>query len=182
LLKSGTNSSTSFCHPFVEALAGIISDAPVKLVIAICFNLILYFLAGLNPTPSQFFIFFLFTILVRFTMSAMFRTIAATTKTVSQALAIAAILVLAIVIYTGYTIPLPYMHPWFRWLNYINPLAFAFEALMANEFHGREFPCARYLHPKLDHCYGRMLTFVVLCRHTQTFQMAHSYAPPLVLS
>jgi ATP-binding cassette subfamily G (WHITE) protein 2 (PDR) len=35
------------------------------------------------------------------------------------------------------------MHPWFKWLNYINPLAYAFEALMVNEFHGREFPCAR---------------------------------------
>jgi ABC-type multidrug transport system permease subunit len=121
----------------------LVSDAPVKLVIAICFNLILYFLAGLDPEPSQFFIFFLFTLLVRFTMSAMFRTVAAATKTISQALAIAGVLVLAIVIYTGYTIPRPYMHPWFKWLSYINPLAYAFEALMVNEFHGRGFPCAR---------------------------------------
>lgn len=133
----------SFCHPFAEALAGLVSDAPIKLIITICFDLILYFLAGLSPEPSQFFIFFLFTILVRFTMSAMFRTVAAATKTISQALTIAGVLILAIVIYTGYTIPLPYMHPWFKWLNYINPLAYAFEALMVNEFHGREFPCAR---------------------------------------
>ncbi|KAG0647288.1 abc multidrug transporter atrI [Hyphodiscus hymeniophilus] len=134
--------SYAFCHPFAEALAGVLSDAPVKLTIATCFNLIIYFLAGLYPKPSQFFVFFLFTVLVRFTMSAMFRTVAAVTKTISQALAIAGVLVLAIVIYTGYTIPRPYMHPWFKWLNYINPLAYAFEALMVNEFHGRSFPCA----------------------------------------
>jgi ATP-binding cassette subfamily G (WHITE) protein 2 (PDR) len=121
----------------------VVSDAPVKLIIAICFNLILYFLAGLDPKPSQFFVFFLFTLLVRFTMSAMFRTVAAATRTISQALAMAGVLILAIVIYTGYTIPRPYMHPWFKWLSYINPLAYAFEALMVNEFHGRGFPCAR---------------------------------------
>lgn len=113
------------------------------MVIAVCFNLILYFLAGLRPEPSQFFIFFLFTVLVRFTMSAMFRTVGACTKTVSQALAIAGVTVLAIVIYTGYTIPRSYMHPWFKWLSWINPLAYAFEALMVNEFHGVNFPCAR---------------------------------------
>jgi ATP-binding cassette subfamily G (WHITE) protein 2 (PDR) len=121
----------------------VISDAPVKMVIAVCFNLILYFLAGLRPEPSQFFIFFLFTVLVRFTMSAMFRTVGACTKTVSQALAIAGVTVLAIVIYTGYTIPRSYMHPWFKWLSWINPLAYAFEALMVNEFHGVNFLCAR---------------------------------------
>jgi ATP-binding cassette subfamily G (WHITE) protein 2 (PDR) len=132
-----------FCHPAAEALAGVISDAPVKMVIAIFFNVILYFLAGLRPTASQFFIFFLFTVLVRFIMSAMFRTVAAATKTVSQALAIAGVLVLIIVIYTGYTIPRPYMKPWFKWLTWINPLAYAFEALMVNEFHGQNFPCAK---------------------------------------
>jgi ABC-type multidrug transport system permease subunit len=46
-------------------------------------------------------------------------------------------------IYTGFTIPTDYMLGWSRWMNYINPLAYAFEALMANEFHNREFPCAQ---------------------------------------
>ncbi|EXJ74638.1 ATPase [Cladophialophora psammophila CBS 110553] len=134
--------SYAFCRPASEALAGVICDAPVKIVIAILFNIILYFLAGLSSTASQFFIFFLFTTLVRFTMSAMFRTLAAATRKASQALALAGILVLIIVIYTGYTIPRPYMRPWFKWLTWINPLSYAFEALMVNEFHGREFPCA----------------------------------------
>ena len=132
-----------FYHPAAEALAGVISDAPVKMVIATFFNVILYFLAGLSPTASQFFVFFLFTVLVRFTMSAMFRTVAAATKTVSQALAIAGVLVLMIVIYTGYTIPKSYMHPWFKWLMWLNPLAYAFEALMVNEFHGQNFACGK---------------------------------------
>lgn len=34
------------------------------------------------------------------------------------------------------------MHPWFVWVYWINPLAYGFEALMANEFKDRIIPCA----------------------------------------
>ena len=51
----------------------------------------------------------------------------------NQALAPASIFSLALAIYTGFTIPIKDMPPWFRWLNYLNPVAYAFEALMINE-------------------------------------------------
>jgi ABC-type multidrug transport system permease subunit len=44
-----------------------------------------------------------------------------------------AVFILALVIYTGFAIPVGDMHPWFRWLNYLDPVAYAFEALMINE-------------------------------------------------
>lgn len=76
-------------------------------------------------------------------MSMMFRTIAATTKTAAQAHAIAGVLVLAIVIYTGYVIPVKYMVVWFSWIRFINPIFYAFEALLVNELHGQDFDCSR---------------------------------------
>lgn len=114
-------------------MAGFVSDIPVKFVVAVCFNIILYFLAGLRTEPSQFFIFFLFMFLSILTMSAIFRTIAASTKTGSQAMAFAGVIVLAIVIYTGCALPRPYEHPWFKWISWINPIAYAFEAILVNE-------------------------------------------------
>jgi ATP-binding cassette, subfamily G (WHITE), member 2, PDR len=134
--------SYAFYHPFAEALAGIVSDIPVKFLIATCFNIILYFLSGLRYQPGPFFIFFLFNFVAMLTMSAIFRTIAAATKTISQALAIAGVLVLAIIIYTGFTLQVAYMHPWFRWINYLNPVAYAFEAILSNEVHGQQYECA----------------------------------------
>lgn len=101
--------SYAFCHPFAEALAGITSDIPVKFMIAVCFNIVLYFLGGLRREPLQFFLFFLFVSVAQLTMTNIFRTVAAATKTLSQALSIAGVLVLAVVIYTGFTIPRPYM-------------------------------------------------------------------------
>lgn len=43
--------------------------------------------------------------------------------------------------YTGYMIPKPQMHPWFVWLYWINPLAYAFDALLSNEFHAKTIDC-----------------------------------------
>jgi ABC-type multidrug transport system fused ATPase/permease subunit len=39
------------------------------------------------------------------------------------------------------------MHPWFSWIRFINPIFYAFEILIANEFHGREFTCSEILPP-----------------------------------
>lgn len=39
------------------------------------------------------------------------------------------------VIHTGFVLPIPSMHLWFRWFGYINPVAYAFESLMINEVH-----------------------------------------------
>lgn len=70
---------------------------------------------------------------------------AAVTKTVSQAMALSGVLVLAIVIYTGFVLPVSYMHPWFSWIRWINPLYYAFEIMVANEFHGRRFTCSEFV-------------------------------------
>ena len=67
---------------------------------------------------------------------------AAVTKTVSQAMALSGVMILALVIYTGFAITVPEMHPWFSWIRWINPLFYAFEIMVANEFHGREFTCS----------------------------------------
>ncbi|KIW21365.1 hypothetical protein PV08_01945 [Exophiala spinifera] len=134
--------SYAFYHPFTEALAGIVADLPISFCTTVVFSIILYFLAGLRTRASNFFIFLLFNFICSLTMSAIFRTTAALTKTITAALAIAGVAVLWVVIYTGFVIQRSYMHPWFKWSSWINPVAYAYEALIVNEVHGREFPCA----------------------------------------
>lgn len=76
--------SYAFYHPATEAIAGIVVDIPLKFITATAFNLILYFMAGLRREPAQFFLFFLIAYVSTFVMAAIFRTMAALTKTVSQ--------------------------------------------------------------------------------------------------
>ncbi|KAJ0161617.1 ATP-binding cassette transporter CGR1 [Colletotrichum tanaceti] len=136
------HASYAFYHPASEAIAGVVADIPIKFATACCFNLTLYFLSGLRREPAQFFLYFLITYLSTFVMSAVFRTMAAITKTISQAMSLAGVLVLALVIYTGFVITVPQMVDWFGWLRWVNPIYYAFEILIANEFHGRDFVCS----------------------------------------
>ncbi|PWY68767.1 ABC-transporter [Aspergillus eucalypticola CBS 122712] len=134
--------SYAFYHPFTEALAGVCADIPIKVGCSLIFNIVFYFMCGFRYEAGPFFVFYLFVTMALLCMSQIFRSLAAATKAIPQALAAAGVILLATVIYTGYLLPLPSMHPWFKWISYINPLRYAFEALAVNEFHGRDFPCS----------------------------------------
>ncbi|OAL34840.1 hypothetical protein AYO20_05800 [Fonsecaea nubica] len=132
-------------HPSTEAYASMLTDMPYKICNAIIFNITLYFLTNLRREPGAFFFFLLISFTLTLVMSMLFRTIASVSRTLSQALAPAAILILAIVIYTGFAIPVNYMLGWARWINYLDPVAYGFESLMINEFSGRNFDCAFFV-------------------------------------
>jgi len=57
----------------------------------------------------------------------------------------AAIMMLALIIFTGFVVPIDYMLGWCRWISYVNPVGWGFESLMVNEFHGRNFTCSGYV-------------------------------------
>ncbi len=135
----------AFYHPFSEAIASMICDLPNKIITSVFFNLGLYFMTNLRRTPEAFFTFYLFSFVCVLTMSMLFRSIGALSRTLAGAMAPASVLILALIIYTGFTVPIRDMHPWFRWINYIDPVAYAFESLMINEFDGRRFPCTNFL-------------------------------------
>lgn len=65
--------------------------------------------------------------------------VAASTKQFEPA---AGISILLFSIYMGYVILRTDMHPWFKWISYVDPLSYAFEILMANEFHNALALCS----------------------------------------
>ncbi|KAF2963335.1 hypothetical protein GQX73_g10240 [Xylaria multiplex] len=132
-------------HPAAEAVSSMLCDLPYKVANTIVFNTSLYFLTNLRREPGAFFFFLLFSFLTVLAMSMIFRTIASSSRTLSQALVPAAILILDLVVFTGFIIPADYMLSWCRWLNYVDPLAYAFESMMVNEFSGREFRCTEII-------------------------------------
>jgi len=132
-------------HPAAEAVASMICDLPNKIITSVSFNLALYFMTNLRREPGPFFLYLLFSFMCTLVMSMIFRTIGSSSRTLAQAMAPAAILILALIIYTGFVIPTRDMVVWFRWINYIDPIAYAFEVLMVNEFDGREFPCVGFI-------------------------------------
>ncbi|KAK6202414.1 ABC-2 type transporter-domain-containing protein [Scheffersomyces amazonensis] len=132
-------------HPSADALASIIMEMSSKIIIAIGFNCVYYFMVNFRREPGRFFFYLLINFASTLSMSHLFRTIGAATKTLSESMTPSTLLLLAFMIFTGFVIPTPKMLGWCRWINYIDPVAYTFEALMANEFHDREFACAQFV-------------------------------------
>ncbi|KAI0752733.1 pleiotropic drug resistance ABC transporter [Daedaleopsis nitida] len=135
-------SRAAMYHPFVEGLALTLVDVPITFVTQIVFGVLIYFLVGLQQSAGQFFIFFLIAFINTITMKAWFRALAAAFKSPAPATAVAGLSTLILVLYTGYTLPIPYMIGALKWITYINPLRYGFEALIVNEFHTIHAQCA----------------------------------------
>lgn len=101
-------------------------------------------MTNLRREPGPFFFFLFTSFLTTLAMSGVFRTIGSSTRTLSQAMVPAAIIILALVMFTGFVIPIDYMLGWSRWMNYIDPMGYIFESLMINEV----------CHPKSRYCFA----------------------------
>lgn len=114
---------------------------PLVLVQVLIFDLVVYFMANLGRTASQFFISVLFLWILTMNMYSFFRAIGALVKSLDVATRITGVAIQILIVYTGYLIPPQKMHPWFKWLIWINPVQYGFEALMANEFSNLNIEC-----------------------------------------
>lgn len=132
----------AFYYPFVEAVASMVCDLPAKILTSIFFNLTLYFMTNLRRTPGAFFTFYLFSFVGLLTMSMFFRMVGSVSRTIEQTMAPVGIFLANYMIYCGYVIPTRYMHPWLRWVGYINPVSYVFESLMINEVRRSRICCA----------------------------------------
>lgn len=114
---------------------------PLVLIQVLIFDLVVYFMANLSRTPSQFFISVLFVWILTMNMYSFFRAIGALVKSLDVATRITGVAIQILIVYTGYLIPPQKMHPWFKWLIWINPVQYGFESLMANEFYNLDIEC-----------------------------------------
>ncbi|EEA25209.1 hypothetical protein TMatcc_006570 [Talaromyces marneffei ATCC 18224] len=130
-----------FYRPTAFCIANAITDIPVVLIQVTCFSLILYFMANLQLDAGKFFTFWIIVNVNTLCSMQMFRAIGALSRKFGNASKITGLLSTVFFVYGGYLIPFERMHVWFRWIFYLNPGAYAFEALMANEFRGLELEC-----------------------------------------
>ncbi|KAF1920055.1 ABC transporter-like protein [Ampelomyces quisqualis] len=135
----------AFYHPSAVSIARVLQDFPLLLAQVIPFSIIMYFLQGLDVDAGKFFIYFLFIYTTTFCITALYRMFAALSPTIDDAVRFSGIALNLLIIYTGYVIPKPQLikeYIWFGWIYYINPIAYSFEAVEANEFSDRTMQCA----------------------------------------
>ncbi|KAF3925429.1 hypothetical protein ABW21_db0200403 [Orbilia brochopaga] len=133
--------SFSFYRPSAFAIAHVMVDIPSVLVQVLLFNVIVYWMSGLQRDAGRFFINSLITYVNTLAMYSVFRAVGAWNRNFDNATRVVGVVIQAVIVYTGYLIPPGLQKPWMHWITYINPLAYGFEALMSNEFDGLELEC-----------------------------------------
>ncbi|RBR12138.1 uncharacterized protein FIESC28_08772 [Fusarium coffeatum] len=133
--------SFAMYHPAAFCIAQIAADIPIILLQVTTFSVIEYFMVGLTATASHFFTFWVILVATTICITALFRAVGAAFSTFDAASKVSGLLITATIMYSGYLIQKPLMHDWFVWIFWIDPLAYAFDALLSNEFHGKIIPC-----------------------------------------
>ncbi|GAA5811509.1 hypothetical protein MFLAVUS_004946 [Mucor flavus] len=131
----------SMYHPSAFYIAQVIIDIPLAIIQAIMFEISVYFIVGLDNDAGKFFFFFIVFVMIILCMNSFFRLWGSVSPNFYTASQISSIFFVAFLIYIGYQIPYPNMHPWFVWIFWINPLAYSYNAIMSSEMAGLKFSC-----------------------------------------
>lgn len=135
----------AFYRPSAVSIARVVMDFPAIFCMVVPFCIIVYFMAGLDVEVSKFFIYFLFVYTTTFCITSMYRMFAALSPTIDDAVRFAGIALNLLILFVGYVIPkqtLINSSIWFGWLFYVNPISYSYEAVLTNEFTGRQMACA----------------------------------------
>ena len=135
----------AFYRPSAVNIARVITDFPMILAQVVPFGIIMYFLTNLALEPGKFFIYLLLIYVTTFNLTALYRMFAALSSNIDDAVRFAGISFNLLIIFTGYVIPKPLLLSqkiWFGWIYYVNPVSYAFEAVLVNELSGRHMQCA----------------------------------------
>ncbi|KAG0149123.1 hypothetical protein CROQUDRAFT_714111 [Cronartium quercuum f. sp. fusiforme G11] len=130
-----------FYRPGAMAIASALAEIPFSMIKILVFCGIIYLMAHLVRTGGAFWTLYVIVFVSYFALSCFFRLLGAISFNFDIAARIASLLMIAMVLYSGYIIPEPAMRRWLVWLYYINPVNWAFAALMANEFQHLSLAC-----------------------------------------
>ncbi|KAI9499301.1 ABC-2 type transporter-domain-containing protein [Zychaea mexicana] len=128
-------------QPSAFYIAQVIMDVPYAIVQVVIFALCSYFLMGLNLDAGHWFGYCLILFFLNMMMNGFFRLFGAICKNFYLGTEISGIFLVAMMTYTGYVIPYKTMHPWLYWIYWINPMGYAYKALIINEMRGQVYSC-----------------------------------------
>ncbi|KAI9277795.1 ABC-2 type transporter-domain-containing protein [Sporodiniella umbellata] len=128
-------------RPSAFYISQVIMDIPYNFAQVFIYEIICYFMMGLNLTAGKFFTSFVTLFFLSMCMNGFFRFFGSITSSFFLATQVTGVLLIAFTSYTGYTIPFKKMHPWLSWIYYINPITYTYKALISNEMGGQLYSC-----------------------------------------
>lgn len=105
------------------------------------FEIVYYFMVGFSMDAGGFFTQWFTFIMITLCLTSFFRMVGAWCKHFGMASQISGWCMMVLMVYAGYLIPVSKMHPWFRWITYINPVTYAYGALVGSDISPLEMEC-----------------------------------------
>lgn len=130
-----------FYRPAAIQIANTLADMPFSATRILIYDIIIYFMTHLARSAGGFFTFHLINYVAFLAMQGFFRTIGLFCSNYHTALRVAVSIFPNLVLYAGYMIPINQMKRWLFWIFYINPVNYAWSALMENEFSRLTLTC-----------------------------------------
>lgn len=110
---------------------------PINIMLPCWLSVITYFLIGFrHDNASHFFIYLLITVCSANSGTLFGIFICCAIPNLSVALAVGPMMIMPLMIFSGFYVNLDSIGPWFSWIQYISPIKYSFTALMLNEFTG----------------------------------------------
>jgi ABC-type multidrug transport system permease subunit len=108
-------------------------EIPYALIFPALQSLILYWFVGLSSSPGQFFTFFFIIYLMNFNGMSLGLLIGSMVKDARSVSAVSPILILPIVLFSGFFKNQSNLANWAGWIQYISPFKYGFSAFTQNE-------------------------------------------------
>jgi len=123
-------------------LARIMVDVPVKMLGSALSGTITYWAVGFQPHAGRFFVFVVLRTLLALSANAMGLFLACIFPDIAVALAVAPLLILPLIMFSGFVVNTASIPVYFIWVQWLSPAKYAFIAMARNEFGGLNLHCS----------------------------------------
>jgi len=128
-------------HPSAFFLSYMSAEVPLNSVATLIFSIITYFVLGLHPGASHFFLYYAVMVLLVLTGESIGIIMCSLFKNANMAYTISSVLICFVCIMAGLFRPVSSYPEFFQVINYLSPFQYAALVLSVNEFSGETFTC-----------------------------------------
>ena len=112
-----------FHRPSAMVIARALTDVPLLIIQCFLSSIIIYFMANLRRDAGAFFIFYLYTFLSAYNLTALYRLLSALSPTFNEAIRFSVLALNVVLVFAGYVIHVPQsesslIHPWKHVFDY----------------------------------------------------------------